>query len=744
MTTPQQPPAGGRGPQPGSAEAFIAAFGGGATDALKMLPGMLLRYLLPRLPVMGFIFIVTWLIHTFLVVYANEGFAPDTWLSPFLNVSGNAISSFLLYGFSSALLWSLLTSVFRMGPLGAITHFLTRPVLLYRQATANGRPGRGAFLLGTGAALTLNAVLAGVTIVTFGIIPRLNTPANFSLALGLTFFGMSRPGYLLAMFLSAAWSRSVARLGQQGFARTALNLKLLRGVIAGLAPGFLLAGILLVQFDVSTLTGGIINAGLALSQAAFAFLVGAALLYGAFVFLRGAVPPAQPPAPVAGLLILGTATAAAYGFLSVLFTEAAWADDGGWRESGSNLGGWITSDGALEAGVRGLPPGVGGAVGPLVPPLDGEEAEEPEPPRWALHGSGGPARLDGKPGASFTASFTVTTNDPEGDPAAAAGAMNFSVAGGAAEWFSVADDSQGGATRTLTLTMNEIDLTTLAAGAYALTLHASAPTPGGSVSASARCTVLIGGEPKLVHEFDGGKRAIVPDGRDQAVLKAKVVLVAADGTENPCDTATISFSKGNEWLDMSDPVAWDATWTAVALEASDPQGSDVTRQPPSPVTVSISATAGEQELSATASLELLGLPELDVDLRPDTVTLIQGENTPVTFKAFLTNPGSEPWQWELTLDNEQLGSTGFTETATPGVIEVAVTPPATSPEGVSGASVTTKLHIFARQGDKELERILPVILAREGLVVLPRGRPGAGRVLHKCYREIRKEIEYVV
>jgi hypothetical protein len=134
-----------------------------------------------------------------------------------------------------------------------------------------------------------------------------------------------------------------------------------------------------------------------------------------------------------------------------------------------------------------------------------------------------------------------------------------------------------------------------------------------------------------------------------------------------------------------------------------------------------------------------------VDLRPDTVTLIQGDATPVKFHAFLTNPGTEKWNWRITLEKEDFCTVDFKEIETPGVIEVTVIPPATSPDGTSGAQISTKMHIFAEQtGVEPLERILPVVLAREGLTVRTRGRDCEGRYVLRCDMETKKEIDFIV
>ncbi|MBI3926860.1 MAG: hypothetical protein HY319_15090 [Armatimonadetes bacterium] len=248
---------------------------------------------------------------------------------------------------------------------------------------------------------------------------------------------------------------------------------------------------------------------------------------------------------------------------------------------------------------------------------------------------------------------------------------------------------------------------------------------------------------QIIHEFADGKGAIRPDGKDSTVLRARVVLDGA-GTVNHEATAALAFARGGQWLYTSEAVMWD-TWKAVTVQALDPAGPDSNSQPPSPQFVTLTARCGETDLSSNVPVELLARPVLDVDLRPDTVTLIQGEVAAVKFHAIITNPGSAKWDWRISLDQEDLCTVNFKEAGPAGVIEVTVLPPTTSPQGTGGAQVSTKMHIFAEQSGLEpLERILPVRLTREGVVVQTRGRDCEGQYVLRCDMETCKEIDFVV
>ena len=69
----------------------------------KKLPKQILK----ALPVTIAVAVVSWLVHTYLIVGPNGGFAPDTWLANnILNVKGKLISS--------TFLWALLGGVITM------------------------------------------------------------------------------------------------------------------------------------------------------------------------------------------------------------------------------------------------------------------------------------------------------------------------------------------------------------------------------------------------------------------------------------------------------------------------------------------------------------------------------------------------------------------------------------------------------------------------------------------------------
>lgn len=715
--------------EPRRAEDIITALAGGAWDAFKQVPRLLLPYLLPRLPIMFGMFGFVSILHWILLVIVNDGFQKDSWAAPFLAVSGNFVSSLFIYGLSSGLIWSFVFSIFRMGPLGAVRHLVTRPAMLLKLAKSGGTRGTGLFVFASGGALFFAALF-------------LNTPSCLAAALSVTFLGMSRPGMLLVSFLSALWSGATRRLDQKGDQVFSQMTQYLRIFMAGTSPGFLVGAVLFFPQLFFAIPGpGIIAALLGMGLMA----LGALLAFGV---LFPPAPGAGRPGPLTAALLIGFGTTFLYAVFEFLFTPDAWAHDSGWSEGGRSVTGVLTHSGAAEGIARSGADGAAGGGGALVPPMGDEE--EPPPPVWSMSGHGAPQKLDAKPGIAFTASFTVSTTDPEGNPAAVAANLSISAGGEAAAWFSCTDDTQDGATRTVTFTMNDVDLSKETPGARSLALHASAPTPGGgNIAAGVGCAVMVGGEPRIVWEFDGGKNAIRPDGKDATTLKAKVVLVQSDGSETPSEegTESIKFSEDNEWLDISDDVMWDATWKAINCQASDPQGYDgVIRQPPSPVSIAIKATLGERTVTAGATLELLAKPELDVDLRPDTVSLIQDDPTPVKFKAFVTNPGEGKWDWNVTLDKEDFCGIAFSESEAPGVIDITVTPPTSTSEGSTGAADSTKMHIFAGHPtlDEPLERILSVVIAREGLTVLTAGMNAEGAFVVRCDMEAKKEIHFLV
>lgn len=465
-------------PPPGTAEAVLLGVAAGTWDALKDAPAMLARFLLPRLPIMAVSSLGVWVVHTFALVYLNEGYNAGGTFSPFLYTSGNFFSSILLYGFSSALLWSLLFSAVRMGPLGALTHFVTRPQQLYRQVMAGGPRGSGAAIIGIGCTLLAATVLG------------LNVPATGVASLSLLFLGPSRPGYLLAAFLTAAWANASRQIVRQGRPDIPAGLGLFQQAIHGLAPGFFVCFLLgLPPYLIGLLPWPALVNALSVLYFLFRLGFGAAVLgIGIWLLWRHS---AGDRGTVASVLLLGGLSALLYTLLAFLYPGTAAADDGGASEIPAGQR-WIESEGAIWCIVHGAPPAAATGGGVATPPMGDPPAEK----RYGLVTRLEPARLEvnGTSAAVFSAYFT--TDDPDCDAAALTEAIAIEV-GGDADLLTGGEPVAGEGGKTLRLgTVRE---TSREAGHYAATITASVNGPPGLFSKTRELKLEVtAGEYQLV------------------------------------------------------------------------------------------------------------------------------------------------------------------------------------------------------------------------------------------------------
>lgn len=673
------------------------------SSLLSQIPGRVLRQALARIPAMLLTFLSTWLLHTYLLVVVNEGFHLDgdpNWSALLLNLPQNGMwTSPLAVGMTSALFWSLLISMVRSGPKATLTSLIAAPGRCVQELFSKDPHSR----LG---------VALGLTLTLFGS-DWLNLTPSARFVLGGTslFLLMGYPGMLLSMLLSEL----VNVLRQRYPWLRVLEVGMLvRGTVASLPVGFFLSWLL---------SSGLANK---LGWLALAFVV-----YTLYSHWNNG--KSLPPAANLCLLIgLG-------GLISYLMGGVCWADDGGWVEAtkGADLSKetlklWWDSEGAGKAVAQGLGPAMAAAAAAALSPSLAEKGAL-DPNRtigYILQVSRSQFALQPKVAASLTVSVWQVAATGAVSPASGA-SIGLTVPGGVAG-LQVQPTSGSGEIQCSILWSGEMP----APASTSMSVQASA---GGTQHS--RTVVLEMASATIEHEFVDGKNAIAADGKDSLILRARVTEA---GQPNNEATATLELTETSDWLDISASII-DGTWKAIRVQASDPAGPDSRQQPPPSQTVQLTARLGETELSGSAQIQLLPLAELDVDLRPDVITLIQGDPKPVKFHAILTNPGTEKWEWRLPLDKPDFCSVDYKETATPGVIEVSVVAPTTCLEGSSGAQETTKLHIFAEQvGVEPLERILSVVLAREGISVLSGGRDVEGRHVVKCDTVSKKEISFVV
>ncbi len=298
----------------------------------KRIPERLLKAL-PMTIGMGLLF---WLLHTFLLVYTNEGFNPDTWLGQnILNVRGRLISS--------TLLWMMLGAVVPM-----IISFIKKkqsPAKMIREAV--GMPGRilktnresgGKFLpvmcFSCAAALLLEGLLSGLTSLVMGGIVMSSVIA-FLTGRGSIFIQILRMVFQdVQLFI----------LKKQKLGLDGNNVLMIVGV----------SGVTL--FAVGLLKSLLYRSVIIMAVISWLWVV-AVILGIVFVYSKKNIPKQF-------VLLLGFFGMSAV--LASLAVTGVYADDGGWAEAGGTFSSWISSEGAGQAIFMGLPPTIGGLVGSYV------------------------------------------------------------------------------------------------------------------------------------------------------------------------------------------------------------------------------------------------------------------------------------------------------------------------------------------------------------------------------------------
>ncbi len=292
--------------------------------------------------------------HTYLLVVKNEGFNPDTRLSSYLNTSGNAASSILIWGLSSAMLWSLLLSCLRCGPARTLQGILAAPRRVIDLLRRNDKNDLTALALGATAAMLLSGWFS------------VNRPAGFVLTLSSLFLGMGYPGAILARMAAELYRRSVKERGRQSLDQMAAFFQ---ATLAGMPIGFSVVTLF------SAATAG---------RLAYGLIVLSAALF--FMRMRGKSGTPPPPAAAALLFILGAGLF--FVALELLLGRAARADDGGMQEATgsteltwSNIAKWWGSEGAKKALLNGVAPSAAATLGavmppPLAPPTTGIDYKE--------------------------------------------------------------------------------------------------------------------------------------------------------------------------------------------------------------------------------------------------------------------------------------------------------------------------------------------------------------------------------
>ncbi|HNT23901.1 MAG TPA: hypothetical protein PKM21_06030 [Anaerolineales bacterium] len=287
-------------------------------DLLKLILGGMFKGFFTKLLMAIVTLLFVWVLHTILLIGPNGGFAGGTsWvLDAVLALQGKMANGTLFWGLFFGLLSMIAGRIWQLGFSQAVKTAAATPGWLFT-SFKELRLKSLALVCGN-AALTLiigtiiNNRLVALLLAVFGLV-ELTAQAN------------SLPGLVSRL----AWN-DVQRL--TGGVKRPFNPAWIAPAVVGLVLGFLGA----------TVMPWVPWCG-----------VGGALV---LLALMGATVAMMILRPRAGTLMMV--------FLLIFFAAVtpALADDGGWEEAGGTLQSWLTSQGAVQAILQGLPPAAAAAI----------------------------------------------------------------------------------------------------------------------------------------------------------------------------------------------------------------------------------------------------------------------------------------------------------------------------------------------------------------------------------------------
>lgn len=290
---------------------------------VTMLIPLFIKSWLKSIPLMVLMSALIFAVHTFLVVYVNEGFALDSsnWLlSMVLVLKGNFVPGILFWTFFSAISTYLLIQIFRSG-FSKVYNDATLVPSWVRQSVDHSGAASTAIVLGCAS----SALLVGSVIN--------NRLVSLQLMVMMIISLMSRQQGLMVIALPLAWSDVNRFLNRPhaGYFNPAWVGACLFGALLGFATAVLM--------PYAPFLG-----------------IGIAVVLGVIAIKMLSNQRYSPPMAMLMLLPIGAA------MISWLVDDA-YADDGGWSESGGTFQGWVKSQGAVTAVGIGLPPTAAANVG---------------------------------------------------------------------------------------------------------------------------------------------------------------------------------------------------------------------------------------------------------------------------------------------------------------------------------------------------------------------------------------------
>lgn len=311
----------------------------------KRLPGQLLK----ALPMTIAVGVLSWLIHTYLLVKVNEGFNPDSWLAQnFLNVSGGLISSSILWALLGGLISLTLASLLRgQNPFKSVAGMFKVPGNIIRKNKEMNHSLLPVLLIACGVTLLFEKLLSGVAgIVAGGIL--LSSVAAFA----------GGRGGILTMILRMIFNDVQTFILKKRKLR--MDNDAVYMILGASALAFIIYGFFKTLFYRPYPASFI--------GVAFNFILAniwtIPIILGIIFLLtnRNRLNTTNTPKTMIFLVLVFASFAAAHRVAGI----GILADDGGWAEAGGTFIDWVTSEGAIIAVLRGFPPAIAGILGSYI------------------------------------------------------------------------------------------------------------------------------------------------------------------------------------------------------------------------------------------------------------------------------------------------------------------------------------------------------------------------------------------
>ncbi|MHB1484735.1 MAG: coiled-coil domain-containing protein [Saccharofermentanales bacterium] len=326
-------------------------------ELLKYIARKIPERILKALPMTIIVGAISWLVHTFLLVYTNEGFNPDTWLGKnFLNVKGYLVSSTLLWLMIGAII-PMAVSFFMKGgnPFKTFTGIIKMPSDIIKKNKDSSNAFLPVILISCSVALLFDKLLSGFA----GLV------AGGILMSSVIAFVTGRGSIFIQVFRMVFSDIQAFILKKQRFRLDSNSIYL---IIGSSGVVLFLFGIL-GTFQVFPFIFGKLGALIPFMAGFFnvILLIISFILYWLWlVLLVLGILLYTKTKPVPRQMIFFAAL-----FLSVIAADRIFglrilADDGGWQEAGGTFGQWVGSEGFFPAVMSGIPPAAAGLIGSYV------------------------------------------------------------------------------------------------------------------------------------------------------------------------------------------------------------------------------------------------------------------------------------------------------------------------------------------------------------------------------------------